>query len=217
MKTTRIKITPIETGIVHGGLTALAKVPLCPLYTQLLEAALKTSTGPSWWRCRKEIEARELLALTQISGRAIVRELDLTESIRAIIHAEFPVPRLPEGADAIEVANEVILGIRYSETAVRSPQPGFAFVQVLHPDHVWLANVAAGHIQPLCLGATIPAAIPLRDLLIMSFGALTMQTIMIDETDSAGVLNAPAAKWWQRNLHLIPLCKEPFIRRAAQA
>jgi len=42
---------------------------------------------------------------------------------------------------------------------------------------------------------------------------LSMQTVMIDERDSAGVLNSAAAKWWQQNLNRIPLTREPFIRR----
>jgi hypothetical protein len=40
---------------------------------------------------------------------------------------------------------------------------------------------------------------------------------MFDERDHAGVLNIVAAKWWQENLHLIPLVREPFIRPAVQA
>ncbi len=217
MKTMRVRITPMHKSPPRAGLAALNDVPLCPLYAQMLEQALRSSTGPAWWRRRKEIETREILALAQISGRAMVPEIDLTESIRVIVHGQFPAPRLPEGSDNIEIAHEVILAIRYPEKAVLDPQPGFSFVQIMYPDRIWLANVSPGHIQPLCLGATIPAAIPLRELLIMSYGALSMQTFMFDERDSAGVLNAPAARWWQRNPNLIPLSKEPFLRHAAQA
>ncbi|MFI5382206.1 MAG: hypothetical protein ACHRHE_23160 [Tepidisphaerales bacterium] len=217
MKTDKIKITPLQAGISRGRLTALGQVPLLSPYPEMLAAAMKSSTGPTWWRRRKEIEAYELLALAQISGRVVVLELELTESIRAIVQGDLPVPRLPEGANAIEVARNAVLAIRYPEVAVHAPQPGFAFVQVLGPDRVWLANVAPGRVQALCLGATIPAAIPLRDLLIMSFGALSMQTVMLDERDHAGVLNAVAARWWQERLPLMPLTREPFIRAIGQA
>jgi hypothetical protein len=52
----------------------------------------------------------------------------------------------------------------------------------------------------------------LTEIVVMTYGALTMQSVMIDEQDSAGVLNRDAAHWWQQNLWRIPLSREPFIR-----
>jgi hypothetical protein len=40
-----------------------------------------------------------------------------------------------------------------------------------------------------------------------------MQNTLIDRLDPAGVLNPAAAEWWQRNTHLIPLTREPFLRK----
>ena len=42
-----------------------------------------------------------------------------------------------------------------------------------------------------------------------------MQSVMFDEQDPAGVLNADAARWWQQNRDRIPLSREPFIRPRA--
>ena len=58
----------------------------------------------------------------------------------------------------------------------------------------------------------LPAGIPLKEIILMTYGALTMQTTQLDILDSAGVLNPFAADWWQRNTNRIPLSREPFLR-----
>jgi hypothetical protein len=38
-----------------------------------------------------------------------------------------------------------------------------------------------------------------------------MQTVMVDELDPGGVMNAEAAHWWQANPGRIPLTTAPFL------
>ena len=92
------------------------------------------------------------------------------------------------------------------------PQPGYAFVRILLPRPVWHSNVSPDLNQVLCLGPRLPAGIPLKEIILMTFGALTMQTTQLDLLDPAGVLNPAAADWWQRNTSRIPLSREPFLR-----
>jgi hypothetical protein len=66
-------------------------------------------------------------------------------------------------------------------------------------------------VQPLCLGARLPAGIRVKELVLMAYGALSMQTVMIDELDPAGVLNPVAARWWQANTDRIPLSRAAFL------
>ena len=94
---------------------------------------------------------------------------------------------------------------------MRDPLLGYAYVQIIHPLAVWHANVSVKGPQVLCLGAQLPAGIRLKDIVLMTYGALSMQTVMIDETDPAGVMNGEAAKWWQTNLNLVPLSREAFL------
>ena len=51
----------------------------------------------------------------------------------------------------------------------------------------------------------------IRELILTSFGLLTLQSHTMDLMDPAGVLNAKAAEYWQQNCHRIPLSNEPFI------
>ena len=96
------------------------------------------------------------------------------------------------------------------ERALRQALPGPAFVQIFAPQDVWLPAVKLPE-QPLCLGATLPAGIRVRSLVLMTYGALSMQAIQVNEIDPAGVFNAEAARWWQQNMHWIPLTRKPFL------
>ena len=89
--------------------------------------------------------------------------------------------------------------------------PGYAFVQIIWPRNVWHANVARDRGQPLCLGATLQAGIRAKEIVLLSYGALTMQSIMLDPQDSAGVLDFEAAKWFLANRDRVPLSEVPFL------
>jgi hypothetical protein len=51
----------------------------------------------------------------------------------------------------------------------------------------------------------------------MAYSALSMQSIQIDSFDPAGVMNAPAATWWQANVDRIPLTTAPFLSDCDQS
>jgi hypothetical protein len=55
----------------------------------------------------------------------------------------------------------------------------------------------------------------LKDVVLMTYGALAMQAVMIDETDPAGLMNPAAARYFQQNRDLIPLSAAPFLSPAS--
>ena len=67
----------------------------------------------------------------------------------------------------------------------------------------------------IACGLTCPIANPLstavREAVLASYAALTLQSVMIDELDPAGVMNKQAARWWQANTGRIPLTSTPFL------
>ena len=208
---------PIDRVIPDGGVMALEEVNLCDRYERMLAEAILSCSGPAFWRHRKKAESRSLLALAQVSGRMVVHELDLAEALRAVIGMETPVPCRPDESGQLRIAREALIGLKYPEEAVRLPAPGYAFAGILLPRDVWHANVGwPKDGQPICLGQSMPAAIPLNEIVMLIYGALSLQTVMIDERDAAGVMRADAARWWQQNLDRIPLTREPFIRPIAE-
>jgi hypothetical protein len=162
---------------------------------------------------RKKAEARDLLALSQIAPprRMRIDLLDLSEALRALLLLRVPVPLQPEGAGRLPLADHAVLGITYRPECLVQALPGFAFVQILAPARIFHPNVGANPGQLLCLGAQLPPGIRVTELILLSYGALSMQTVMLDEMDPAGVLNSDAAIWWQQNMHRLPLTKEAFL------
>ena len=196
-------------------LNSLAGVALEPNQEAFLDLARATSGGPAVWRERKLAEARELFALGGFSRRITVLGLDLLEDFRAMLVMRVPVPFRRPGAETPTFAAEVLIGLSYRPDNLRLPSPGYVFVQILSPLHVWHAQVAAlpAGIQSLCLGPRLPAGIRVRELLLMTYGALSMQSVQLDVADAAGVMNPEAARWWLQpaNRQRIPLSREPFV------
>jgi hypothetical protein len=183
----------------------------------MLAQALARCGGDPAWRARKEAEAGDLLRLAQIAppGRLRVDALDLRENLRAVLFMRVPVPCRPDADNQLTVADFAVLGLTWPRDVLQKRLPGMAFVQILEPSQgVFLANV--GELgQPLCLGAHLPVGIPVVELVLMSYGALSMQSVMIDPYDAAGVVNVKATRWWQQKLQqqpdFIPLSKTPFL------
>ena len=194
-----------------AGLRELDKISLGARSSGLLKEASESCGGSAIWRKRKLVEARDLLALAQVAPRFIVHAIDLRETLRAQVALKVPVPLNPDERGELRVAGVALLGILYPEHAIREPLPGFAFIQIIRPLGVWHANVSAEGPQMLCLGAQLPVGIPCKDLVLLAYGALSMQTVMVDEADPAGVMNGEAALWWQQNMKLAPLSRARFL------
>jgi hypothetical protein len=194
------------------GLSDLYRVPLLPQQEEGLQRLRETALGTPAWRARKESEARDLLALERIADRMEVLAIEAATEMHALVRLRAPVPCMPPGARQLLVEDQVDLVLLYPEEILRGPLPGYAIVEILAPRDVYHANVASrGPSQRLCLGANVPRGYPLREAVLASYAALTLQSVMIDELDPAGVMNGEAARWWQGNSGRIPLTTTPFL------
>jgi hypothetical protein len=214
-------VRPEPAPPVRRGLAALRDARLAPEREAWLLAALSRGGGGAVWRARRACEARELLGLERIAGgRLHVCALDCTDELRAIVRLRAPVPCWPPASPEPVIGHEVELVLRYPEEVLRQPLPGTALVRIVRPRHVFLPNVSPegafpGEPQALCLGASLPRGLPLREVVLASYAAFTLQAVTLDEADAAGVLNRAAAAWWQRNIHRVPLSREPFLAQPA--
>jgi hypothetical protein len=200
------------------GLAGLDGVPLGYGLQRVLDSAVAGSGGSPAWRSRKSAEAQGLLALSRLAPKRIsVEQLDLSESLRAVIHMRAAVPTRRPGSAELVIASGALLGLQYRQAAVLAPQPGASFIQILEPEGVFLAQVPAAPPWCLCLAPVLPAGIQCSELILMSYAALTLQTFQIDVRDPAGIFNAQAARWWQDNASRIPLSREPFMELPAES
>jgi hypothetical protein len=192
----------------------LAEVTLSPAHAQMLEGAQAGARGPEPWKARKRSEARQLLALAQLAGgnRMQVLGLDLSEDLRAAIRLDAPVALRPGPDGALNVARGAVIGLVYPRTILAAPQPGTSLLCLLLPARgAWYPNIAAFVGQPMCLGTFLPSGIPAHELVLLGWGLLTLQNVMLDAGDAAGVMNLSAAEWWMANRNLMPLTREPFL------
>lgn len=203
----------------RSGLHALDRVGLAPREKAFLHEIAARCGGDPAWKRRKLREAHDLLALAQLAPeRLAVQMLDPRDDLRVVVKLRTPVPCRADRQGDLEIANEATLGITYPRAILGGPLAGFSLVQILIPLHVWHANVAQAPLpQSLCLAAKLPQGTRLPQLVVLSYAALSMQSVMVDETDAAGVLNADAARWWQGRLDRTPLSREPFIPSATSS
>jgi hypothetical protein len=197
---------------------AARSVMLSPANRQRLEEATEVCRGDPAWRARKRIETHDVLQLSQVAprGRLAIGLIDLRESIRILLMLETPVPCRPTADGPLAVATSAVIGLTYPREALCASLPGWSFVQIFEPAHVWHPNVG-GPGQVLCLGTQLPAGIRTRELILMTYAALSMQAAQIDEGDPAGVLNVEAARWWPQNRGRMPLTATPFFVPTAAA
>jgi len=207
---------PGERGGPRFGLADLARVELSPAHAHQLDLASAGSLGSPEWRARKQVEVRDILALSQISERLSVLALEAKSELMTIVRLRAPVPCLPPGAADIVLADACDLLLRYPEELMHKPIPGYAMVRILKPRHVYLPNVSSQEVMPgepqaLCLGANIPRGLPMREAILASYAAFTLQAVTLDHADPAGVMNRAAAEHWQINSQRIPLSREAFL------
>ncbi len=189
-------------------------VKLLPEAQQLLELRAARSFGSPMWCARQRAEAHDLLALAQIAPRLEVLDLHLEGELHALVGLRGPVPTCPRPGEVVIVGGAV-LSLRYPLEALSEPLAGWAFVHVIEPHGLWLANAAQQPQQRLCLGVAMPAGIPLREIVLASWAALTLQAVQLYPRDPAGVLNLDAAHWWQEHRHALPLTRAALLAALA--
>ncbi len=204
------------TRLPERGLAGLDAVPLTPHHRAGINLLGLHCGGSQRLQHRKLTEAARLFALEQVSSRFRIAEMRLTDGLQVRFALDVPVPCMPDQNGRLVVQSPAILAMDYCDEAFDSPQPGTSFIAVLQPRAVHHPNVAVHPLQPLCLGPILPAGIRATELVIMTYQALAMQNLNVDELSAEGVLNDQAAIWWQQNLDKVPLTREPFLSAAAK-
>lgn len=199
-------------------LTSLSQVELSENHQAMLGFAASAHGTQDAFLTRMLSEARDVLALSEIAppGRLRIDWIDIAGNMLAIMMLmRVVVPRVPDHSNRLRLGQLVMLGLMYPREAIQGALPGTAFFDVLQPLDLWHPNVSMPGQVPvprLCLGLEMPPGIRCVDLIVMAYGALSMQSLQIDERDHAGVMNIPAALWWQQNLHRLPLTRTPFLQ-----
>ncbi|HEY2952911.1 MAG TPA: hypothetical protein VGK40_10025 [Verrucomicrobiae bacterium] len=196
------------------GLSQLNQIKL-PDHDEAFLTSLAARLGGSpRWRAHKQMMTRQMLALAQITDRLKLHWLDVAGDFRVLFDLRVTVPCLPDPHGPLQIASSATIGLTYREEFLAAAQPGYVYISLIRPAAIWLANSATDFGQPLCLGPKLEAGIPVKELIIATYLALSMQSYQFNERDSAGILNGAAATWWQhQKSHPIPLSNEPFVTK----
>ncbi len=217
--TNEIEFDPIEFSEIPAsasvGLDDLSEIELSPPTQSFYDRITEKVQGPAVWASRKRREVHDLLVLSEMAPRFHVDVLDPRVDLKALLRIQCPVPCLPPGSEGLIIASEVVLALSYPQEVLHQSLPGYGFLNILSPGDVWLANTTfGGPVQKVCLGVTMPVGIRTVELLLAVYGAITLQTVQIDEEDRAGVFNTEAARYYQQRKDIIPLSRVPFLGTA---
>jgi len=205
-------VNPLHDLSEARGLQNLSRMPLSPASIAQLDLLDSQSSGSRAWRARKRVEAHELLALAEIAPtRMKVRAMDLRADLIAFVDLRVPLPLQDAPSGEMRVHEGARLVFALPASWLTESLPGTALVEILAPLRVFHPNVHDKPPQRLCLGPYIEAALPLRELVLLAWGALSLQTVQLDERDPAGLLNLEAARALQARPDLIPLTREAFL------
>lgn len=218
MKTNRNKELPRQLG-----LSDLDTVKLEAVREQRLTEVSAQATGTVPVRHRKIHDARQFLALEQISGRFFIRWLDLAGELRAIIEMRVPVPCRAGADQPVRLRSAATIAFIFPDAAAYAPQPGTVFAAVLFPKAVFHPLVGGPNgEQVICLGPKIFGSA--SRIFALIYSAMAMQGAtdsILDPRQPLGVMNPEAAMWFQSAASngriRVPLTNEPFIApRAAE-
>ena len=207
----------IETTELAYGLDNLHQVKLVDPYRRLLEQAEHAARGSAVWRLRKQAELREILCLAQIAPyRLHIQAIEFgAEPLSLTIALHVPVPLRPGTDGVLPRADAALIQLHYPMEICRQPVHGVAFAAIVAPSNVFHPNVRPEKPQVLCLGTVLPRGMPLREIIVLSYLSLSLQSVTMSEKDVAGVMNLPAARYYQANMSVVPLTREPFLLRSA--
>lgn len=174
-----------------------------PDLAQLSRAALAHNSGERRWRGWKQAQAEELAEFVGRTPRVQLVDLNLDGDFNAVVSLKLPVPRWPrEGR--LRVTDRALVHLNYQSQWLVDPPPPWMPVGVVWPHDLYLPNARPGPRGDVCLGA-VAAGTPVLELLLLGAYALSLQTVMLDETE--GVMNPQASEFYREHPELLPLTR----------
>jgi hypothetical protein len=172
---------------------------------RLFARAVERNAGPRQWKLWKQSGVEEMLDFVHRASRVHLLSLDLRGDLELAYHIRMPIPRRPHG-ERLVVGHGVTFHLVFREEWTEFAPKGWEPVGIVDPRDVFHPNVNPLMKGALCLGA-LPAGIPPKELIQLSYFAGTMQNIQLAEDDPAGVLNPLACEFFRCHHDCWPLTR----------
>ena len=131
--------------------------------------------------------------------------------MRLVYGLLMPVPRRPNNGRLVVGDRAVFHSVYQERWRVESPA-GWQPLGLLHPSlDVFHPNMKPSIQGAICLGRKLPPGIPVKEIILLGFAALSLQTCTLDETDPNGVVNGVACEYFRQHEEYMPLTLAGFF------
>ncbi len=180
-------------------------------HEQILTRAGEQNAGSRDWRMWKQAAARSLIELANYSPRMEVLDIRMGGEFYAVYRIVMPVPRWPM-KNELQVGREAVFDLLYDESWRRTAPPPTMPLGMFYPHDVFHPNCRPAPLPlpvalpffdnvprvSVCLG-TLQPNVSVKQLVLMGHDLVSLQSLMLDETDPNGVFNPYASEFFRGN------------------
>jgi len=177
---------------------------LLPPVADLLRQASENNTGRRDWREWKQDQGQALADMISAAERMSLLDLCLDGDFNAVVAIRMPVPRWPKNG-RLRIGHRAVFHLHYEDRWRWEAPAGWMPLGIFEPPDIFAPNMAPSLRGAICLGKTLPAGIPVTEIIVLGYYAVTLQNRDMDETDPAGVLNVQACEFFRNRPEYLPL------------
>jgi hypothetical protein len=181
----------------------------------LLEDALARNGGPRGWRGWKQTTAKRFVELADAAADHMeLHQLNLEGDMTLVYAIDMPVPRWPV-AGRLTIGDRAVFHLRYEDCWRWESPPGWAPLGLLQPMDPYHPNCKPSLRGAICLGALPPNVKP-KEIALLGYYTLTLQAVLLDETDPNGVMNSQASEFFRNHPEYVPLTEAGLLEGIQQ-
>ncbi len=171
----------------------------------LLEQGLAANGGGRAWREWKAAEARSVIDLAAAAERMEILALSLQGDFDLAYRIRMPVPRWPANGKLV-IGSSAVFHLHYEEAWRHESPPGWAPLGLFDPLDPFHPNMRPALRGAICLGH-LPPGVPIKEIVLLGYYALSLQDRVLDESDPNGVLNPDACEFYRQHPEHLPLTR----------
>jgi hypothetical protein len=171
---------------------------------RVLQAALARNGGARAWRGWKAATARKFVELADAAaGRMDLLELNLEGDMAIVYAVDMPVPRWPVDGE-LRIGDRAVFHLHYEDRWRWESPEGWAPLGLLQPLDPYHPNCRPALRGAICLGHLPPNVKP-KEIALLGYYTLSLQAVLLDETDPNGVMNSQASEFFRNHPEYVPL------------
>lgn len=185
---------------------------------EILARAREKNTGKRPWQVWKSVEAEDVVNLfDQVNQQALAKagedsgqqprvqllDLNFSGDLNLVYGVRMPVPLWPVDGK-LQLGSSAVFHLQFREEWRWEAPAGWEPLGLFNPQGPFHPNMAPAMRGAICLG-TLPPGVSLKELVLLGYYALSLQSAVLDESDPHGVLNPQACEYYRNHPEYLPL------------